>query len=150
MIPRETNFYTQQSFLDTALTAFAQLIALRLKCQRAVVSLIDHKNEYFLAESISTLSLLDRDSLTQKQNDSLSISGTRAARNTSLYEQILRLVLNQDTTAEMTLVYFVPDLCLEKKMKHLQYVEGELYLRFYCGVALTNKKRVNIIPPSQM
>jgi GAF domain-containing protein len=122
--------------------AFAQLIALRLKCQIAIVSLIDHENEYFLAESTSTLSLLGGDSPTQ--NASLSISGARVPRNASLCEQTLRLVQNQDTTVEMTPVYFVPDLRLDQKMRHLACAEGEPHLRFYCGVALTNRKGVNI------
>jgi hypothetical protein len=141
-IPQVTNFDTQQSFSDTALTAFAQLIALRLHCQRAIVSLIDHENEYFLAESTSTLSLLDGEA--SKQNASLSISGARVPRKASLCEETLRLVPNQETTAEMTPVYLVPDLQLDEKMRHLECVEGEPHLRFYCGVALTNINGVKL------
>lgn len=139
---KETNFNTQQSFSDTALTAFAQLIALRLTCQRAIVSLIDHENEYFLAESTSTLSHIDDDGFAQ--NAWLSISGARVPRGASLCEQTLRLVPNQDTTAEMTPVFLVPDLRLDEKMSKLDCVKGAPYLRFYCGVALTNKAGFNI------
>lgn len=92
--------------------------------------------------STSTLSLLDGEGPTQ--NASLSISGARVPRKASLCEPTLRLVPNQHTTAEMTPVCFVPDLQLDEKMKHLECVNGEPYLRFYCGVALTNKKGVNI------
>jgi hypothetical protein len=137
-----TNFTTQQSFSDTALTAFTQLIALRLTSQRAIVSLIDHENEYFLAESTSTLSLLDDEG--PAQNAWLSISGARVPRKESLCEQTLRLVPNQDTTAEMTPWFLVPDLRLDEKMSKLDCVKGPPYLRFYCGVALTNKKGINI------
>lgn len=137
-----TNFNTQQSFSDTALTAFAQLIALRLVAQRAIVSLIDHENEYFLAESTSTLSLIDDDS--NAQNAWLSISGARVPRGASLCEQTLRLVPNQDTTAEMTPVFLVPDLLLDENMRELDCVKGAPYLRFYCGVALTNKSGIKI------
>ncbi|KAE8447124.1 hypothetical protein EG329_011108 [Mollisiaceae sp. DMI_Dod_QoI] len=137
-----TNFNTQQSFSDTALTAFAQLTALRLSAQRAIVSLIDHENEYFLAESTSTLSLIDDDS--SAQNASLSISGARVPREASLCEQTLHLVPNQDTTAEMTPVFLVPDLLHDEKMNQLDCVKGAPYLRFYCGVALTNKQGINI------
>ncbi|RDL37745.1 Uncharacterized protein BP5553_05178 [Venustampulla echinocandica] len=140
--PKDTNFNTQKSFSDTALTAFAQLIALRLASQRAIVSLIDHENEYFLAESTSNLSLIDDDG--HNQNAWLSISGARVPRGASLCEQTLRLVPNQDTTAEMTPVFLVPDLRLDKNMSKLDCVTGAPYLRFYCGVALTNKKGVNI------
>ena len=139
---RATNFNTQQSFSDTALTAFAQLIALRLVSQRAIVSLIDHENEYFLAESTSTLSLIGDDG--PAQNAWLSISGARVPRRESLCEQTLGLVPNQDTTAEMTPWFLVPDLTLDENMSQLDCVKGPPYLRFYCGVALTNKKGVNI------
>jgi signal transduction histidine kinase len=139
---RATNFNTQQSFSDTALTAFAQLIALRLVSQRAIVSLIDHENEYFLAESTSTLSLIGDDG--PAQNAWLSISGARVPRRESLCEQTLSLVPNQDTTAEMTPWFLVPDLTLDENMSRLGCVKGPPYLRFYCGVALTNKKGVNI------
>lgn len=140
--PQADNFTTQQSFSDTALTAFTQLIALRLASQRAIVSLIDHENEYFLAESTSTLSLIDDEG--PAQNAWLSISGARVPRKQSLCEQTLRLVPNQDTTAEMTPWFLVPDLRLDEKMSKLDCVKGPPYLRFYCGVALTNKKGINI------
>ncbi|KFZ07753.1 hypothetical protein V502_09779 [Pseudogymnoascus sp. VKM F-4520 (FW-2644)] len=140
--PKDTNFDTQKSFSDTALTAFAQLIALRLDSQRAVVSLIDHENEYFLAESTSNLSLIDDDG--HAQNASLSISGARVPRAASLCEQTLCLVPNQDTTAEMTPVFLIPDLRLDENTSQLDCVKDAPYLRFYCGVALTNKKGVNI------
>ncbi|KAK0114690.1 hypothetical protein ONS95_014175 [Cadophora gregata] len=140
-LPKVTNFNTQQSFSDTALTAFAQLIALRLNAQRAIVSLIDHENEYFLAESTSTLSINDDDGA---QNAWLSISGARVPRHASLCEQTLSLIPNQDTTAEMTPWFLVPDLRLDENMKDLNCVRGVPYLRFYCGVPLTNLKGVNI------
>jgi len=140
-LPKVTNFNTQQSFSDTALTAFAQLIALRLNAQRAIVSLIDHENEYFLAESTSTLSISDDDGA---QNAWLSISGARVSRGASLCEQTLGLHPNQDTTAEMTPWFLVPDLQLDETMKDLNCVKGVPYLRFYCGVPLTNLKGVNI------
>jgi signal transduction histidine kinase len=44
----------------------------------------------------------------------------------------------------MTPVFFVPDLRLDAKMSSLDCVKGSPYLRFYCGVALTNKSGVNI------
>jgi signal transduction histidine kinase/CheY-like chemotaxis protein len=42
---------------DSALTAFAQLAALRLDASRALVSLIDSKHQYILAESTRSVSL---------------------------------------------------------------------------------------------
>ncbi|KAH6669783.1 hypothetical protein B0J14DRAFT_671387 [Halenospora varia] len=139
---KSSNLDILAAFSDTALTAFAQLIAIRLAAQRAVVSLIDHENEYFLAESTSTLSHLPDDG--PKKNAWLSISGVAVPRSESLCEQTLRLVSNEDTTAGMTPVCFIPDLRLEAHILELECVKGPPYLRFYCGVPLTNKRGVNI------
>lgn len=43
--------------LDTSLTAYAQLSALKLDCQRSFISLIDHERQYIIAEATRTVSL---------------------------------------------------------------------------------------------
>jgi hypothetical protein len=43
--------------LDTSLTAYAQLSALKLDCQRSFISLIDHETQYIIAEATRTVSL---------------------------------------------------------------------------------------------
>jgi hypothetical protein len=135
-----TNFATSQFLLDTALTAFAQLIALRFEAQRAIVSLSDSEYEYFLAESTSTLNLLSTDCYAQ--NHFLSGSGSKIPRDASLCEQTLALTLNPKTTAFSACI--VPDLRLDGKLSQLKCVSGAPYLRFYCGVALTNNRGVTI------
>jgi hypothetical protein len=131
---------TPKFLLDTALTAFAQLIALRFDAQRAIVSLIDQEHEYFLAESTSTLSLLDTKSYAQ--NYFLSKSGAKVPRDASLGEHTLHLPPNQ--TAGAFPASFVPDLRLDWKLSQLECVTGAPHLRFYCGVPITNVKGVNI------
>jgi hypothetical protein len=42
---------------DTVLTAHSQLVAWRFNAQRAMISLIDEKTQYFVAESTKTLAL---------------------------------------------------------------------------------------------
>ena len=42
---------------DSTLTAFAQLGAFRLDCQRSFISLMDHDNQYILAEATRSVSL---------------------------------------------------------------------------------------------
>ena len=51
---------------------------------------------------------------------------------------------NQDTAEEITPLFLVPDLHLEENMSKLDCVKDAPYLRFYCGVALSNKKGINI------
>ena len=46
---------------DSTLTAFAQLGAFRLDCQRSFISLMDHDNQYILAEATRSVSLHDLD-----------------------------------------------------------------------------------------
>jgi hypothetical protein len=53
-----SNFVPQAS-PDKALSAFIQLAVLRLNAKRGMISLIDGKNQYILAEATQTLSLED-------------------------------------------------------------------------------------------
>lgn len=46
---------------DTTLTAFAQLSALRLNCERAFISLMDASHQYIVAEATRSLSLKSED-----------------------------------------------------------------------------------------
>jgi hypothetical protein len=135
-----TNFATSQFLLDTALTALAQLIALRFEAQRAIVSLSDAEYEYFLAESTSTLGPFNADCYAL--NHFLSSSGSKVPRDASLCEQTLALALNSKTSALSTCI--VPDLRLDGKLSQLRCVNEAPYLRFYCGVALTNNKGIAI------
>jgi hypothetical protein len=135
-----TNLVASQFLLDTALTAFAQLAALRFEAQRAIVSLSDSEYEYFLAESTSTFSPLNTDCYAQ--NHFLSSSGSKVPRNASLCEQTLALALNPKMSAFSACV--VLDLGQDGKLSQLRCVNGAPYLRFYCGVALTNNKGVAI------
>jgi hypothetical protein len=60
-LPPGSVFDTSQSTVpDSVLTAHAQLVAWRLNCQRAMVSLIDQDIQYFVAEASKTLHLDDK------------------------------------------------------------------------------------------
>jgi hypothetical protein len=100
--------------------------------------LSDHENEYFLAESTSTFGLIGDNG--PAQNAWLSISGARVPRSASLCEHTLSLRPNP---AEMSPVFLIPDLRLDEKTCDMECVK-RWDLRFYCGVALTNMKGVNI------
>ncbi|KAL3420968.1 hsp90-like protein [Phlyctema vagabunda] len=136
---QEINFTTQQSFSDTALTAFCQIIASRFEAQRAIVSLSDHKYEYFLAESTSTFSLIDDDGA---QNAWRSICGPKVCRTASLCEETLQMASTANQASVQA--HLVPDTVLDERMCKLGSVAGEPHLRFYCGVPLTNSNGVNI------
>ncbi|KAH0146162.1 hypothetical protein KCU67_g12341, partial [Aureobasidium melanogenum] len=63
---------------DTALAAFAQLGALRLKAQRCLISLVSKTEEFVLAESTRTLSL--QSDLVHNSRDALFLGTTRFPR----------------------------------------------------------------------
>jgi signal transduction histidine kinase/CheY-like chemotaxis protein len=67
---------------DTALAAFAQLGALRLKAQRCIISVISKDEEFILAESTRTLSL--QSDLVHNSRDALFLGTTRYPREEGL------------------------------------------------------------------
>jgi hypothetical protein len=59
---RETNWTLDRAddnlfYHDPTLTAFAQLATFKLKCKRALISLVDSKTQYILSEATKSLSL---------------------------------------------------------------------------------------------
>ncbi len=135
-----TEFETSRCLLDTALTAFAQLVALRFDAQRAIISLTDHEYEYFLAESTSCLGCLSNESYAR--NKFLTQSVSKVPRDASICAQTLHAESHQGMRAFPAVV--VPDLTLNGKLNQLECVRGAPYLRFYCGVALTSSKGIAI------
>ncbi|KAL5331233.1 hypothetical protein ACEPPN_000762 [Leptodophora sp. 'Broadleaf-Isolate-01'] len=57
----ETPDSTQLLSYDSTLTAFAQLGACRLDCQRSFISLMDYESQYILAEATRSVSLLSQE-----------------------------------------------------------------------------------------
>lgn len=72
----------------------------------------------------------------------MSLSGSKVPRDVSLGEQTLHLAPNQTTGAFPASI--VHDLRLNGKLRQLECVTGAPYLRFYCGVPITNIKGINI------
>lgn len=85
-IPRDDG-HIPQSSKDRALTAFAQLGALRLNCRRGVVTLIDSRTQYVLAEATRTLSLMDDQR--HDPGDELWLGNSRLPRGQGMSEDAL-------------------------------------------------------------
>ncbi|KAG9238676.1 hypothetical protein BJ875DRAFT_24846 [Amylocarpus encephaloides] len=129
-----------EGFSDTALTAFAQLIAIRLNCQRAVISLIDHETEYLLAESPATFSAshdANQDTWASKRRNNIP-------RHASLCEEVINLVSKSNLSSGARPTCSVLDLQLHEKLQALECVKQAPNLRFFCGVPLTNNNGITI------
>ena len=122
---------------DKALTAFAQLGALRLNARRCLISFFDRKNGYILAEATRTLSL--QTGQAQLDEDKLYWGTSVFPKRASICYRTVNLPLPSKTSPESsddvpTLV--VNDLALDGRFKNLGCVAGPPYSRFYAGVPI--------------
>ncbi|KAK3062533.1 hypothetical protein LTS18_003869, partial [Coniosporium uncinatum] len=118
--------YVPESSRDKALTAFAQLAALRLDTRRAMVSLIDATDQYILAEATKTLSL--RYSTAEKAEDQVWLGTSRIKAE----DAICPNTFGSKYTAEgsngetyTTEALVVPDCREDERFAEREYVKGE-------------------------
>ncbi|KAG9668370.1 hypothetical protein KCU99_g8096, partial [Aureobasidium melanogenum] len=125
---------------DTTLTAFAQLAALRLNVRRAMVSLIDSKHQYVLAEATRTLSLVD--DTRHAENDALWLGTTSLAREDAICHcSFTRQYTVQDEQGHTitATAAVMPDCRLDPDYKDKPYVIQEPGVRFYAGVPIKSR-----------
>lgn len=126
--------YKPQSSKDVALTAFAQLAVLRLSVRRAMVSLIDSRNQMILAEAT-------RDSSLTGAND-LWLGSSVIARSIAVCEHCF--INTCSSRGDDGPVYscqglIVDDCRLDGRFKDRSYVVDEPGVRFYAGVPITTR-----------
>lgn len=127
---------------DRALTAFAQLGALRLDVRRTVISLFDRQNQYVLAEATKTLSLQKDD--VHDEKDELWLGVTTFPRSAAPCEYGAGLYAPERVGQEHLgdgATWF--DLAVEP-FSNLPYVSGYPYARFYAGVPIVSPDGFNI------
>ncbi|KAG9659958.1 hypothetical protein KCU64_g3516, partial [Aureobasidium melanogenum] len=130
---------------DTTLTAFAQLAALRLNVRRAMVSLIDSKHQYILAEATRTLSLVD--DTRHAEGDALWLGTTSLAREDAICQcSFTRQYTVQDDEGHTitATAAVMPDCRLDPDYKDKPYVVQEPGVRFYAGVPIRSRSGHNI------
>ncbi|KAG9588495.1 hypothetical protein KCU97_g8312, partial [Aureobasidium melanogenum] len=130
---------------DTTLTAFAQLAALRLNVRRAMVSLIDSKHQYILAEATKTLSLVD--DTRHAEGDALWLGTTSLAREDAVCQcSFTRQYTVQDEQGHTitATAAVMPDCRLDPDYKDKPYVIQEPGVRFYAGVPIKSRSGHNI------
>ncbi|KIN05319.1 hypothetical protein OIDMADRAFT_177547 [Oidiodendron maius Zn] len=129
-----------RSSSDTTLSAFAQLVTLRLNTRRALISLIDRSNQYILAEATQALSL-QSDSLHNPQGE-LWFGRTTLSRSRGLCEEALKIAPASTTRKLLPLV--VSDLTRDDRFKDRPFVASRPSLRFYAAVPISTQEGFNI------
>ncbi|KAK7517748.1 uncharacterized protein IWZ02DRAFT_416709 [Phyllosticta citriasiana] len=129
--------FSPVSCKDTTLTAFAQLGALRLDVNRGMISLIDGRYQYILAEATRTLSLIPEDE--QPPQDDLWLGSIIIPRRSGVCEHVLSLgdlVSGANNPANDVPAIVINDLASDQRFSGRSYVSGSPGVRFYAGVPL--------------
>jgi GAF domain-containing protein len=128
---------TVKASFDKSLTAFAQLIVLRLGVKRAMVSLIDSTRQYILAEATRSLSLSNQST---DSGDDLWLGHAIIARNEAVCHHTFGSKYNAvDTNGNTytTDALVIPDCRLDSRVSDKDYVRSEPGVRFYASVPIT-------------
>lgn len=131
---------------DKALTAFAQLGALRLNARRCLISFFDRRNCYILAEATRTLSL--HTGQPEFSEDSLFWGNTIFPKERSICYYTVNLATDRsglpfdDHSKTPSLV--VNDLSTDRRFKLFPSVAGDPKSRFYAGVPIRSPSGHNI------
>lgn len=131
--------YQARTSRDKALTAFAQLVALRLDVRRCMISLIDPTNQYILAEATRTVSIA---SSRTAEDDELWLGSAILSRPDAVCEHCLinSCTAVDDSGATLTAKgLIVPDCRLDDRFKDRPYVLSEPGVRFYAGVPIYSR-----------
>lgn len=136
-----------RSSADPALTAFAQLAALRLGASRALVSLFDSKHQYVVAEATPTLPLVPNASITDPEDENrLWLCGTALPRSSGLCERVL--LTGPETlhapSGDLLPVSVISDLANDPNAADRPLLNTWLRPRFYAGVPIRTRRGINI------
>ncbi|KAI9672393.1 MAG: hypothetical protein M1817_003415 [Caeruleum heppii] len=130
---------------DTALTAFAQLVAWRLNAKRAMISLFGRDTQYVIAESTKSLNLAHNDH--HDVGDGLWLGCEELMKEDGLCEGTVALTrdgFTESASRSQHAFFIVPDLSQDDRFRDRPYVAGAPFLRFYAGTPITTKRGINI------
>jgi hypothetical protein len=144
------NSSTPQSSLpssshDVALTAFAQLGALRLNAKRCMISLFDRAQQYIIAEATRTLSL--RSDSVYENDDHLWLGCSVLAKENGICTLVIDLPVDSssdDPNSQDCGACIIPDLSKDKRFRDRPFVTGEPFARFYVGAPIKSPRGVHI------
>ncbi|KAK3109352.1 hypothetical protein LTR53_017483, partial [Teratosphaeriaceae sp. CCFEE 6253] len=129
---------------DRALTAFAQLGALRLGARRCAISFFDGNTQFVLAEATKTLSLHTDEPDDPK--DALLWGVAEFPLVAGLCQYTLRLPMRFEECADggrtEVAVNCVPDMSKDSRFADLPFICGEPHTRFYAAVPIRSPSGV--------
>ncbi|KAF2756857.1 hypothetical protein EJ05DRAFT_466094 [Pseudovirgaria hyperparasitica] len=120
---------------DSVLTSQAQLLAYRLNCDRALVSLTDRQTQYFVAEGVGGFDG------SETYDETEWAACTSVPREGRLCEQTLQ---QQPKNPGDPAYFEILNLAEDPRYNHLPFIAGPPSFRYYCGVPITTKKGINI------
>ncbi|KAF3483435.1 uncharacterized protein GIQ15_02759 [Arthroderma uncinatum] len=127
---------------DPTLTAFAQLGAFRLDCQRSFISLMDHNHQYILAEATRSVSLMSREVC--NEGDGVYLGARVLDLVWGVCPNAIQVFTAKDdncniSTSNVTAnqdCYVMNDMATIDKFKDRPYIVGWPYMRFYAEVPI--------------
>lgn len=125
--------YQPKTSRDKAITAFTQIVALRLNVSRCMVSLIDANNQYVLAEATKDVGT---------PAEELWLGSAILSRTDAVCEHTFINTCSapeEDGRLYHTKGMIVNDLRLDERFKDFPYVVKKPGLRFYAGVPLYSR-----------
>lgn len=132
---------------DTALFAFAQLVALRLNTTRALISLIDRTEQHILVEATQTSHLLSDGA--HDDAHGLLFGSTILPRSTGLCGDALDKFSSREARVHQDELwrpspFVVNDLALDDKFNNRPLVTSHPSLRFYAAMPIRTESGFNI------
>ena len=137
---------------DTSLTAFAQLGALKLNCQRAFISLLDNEHQYILAEATRTVSLNSEDVHDGGDDDAVFVGATTMDLVWGICPSSIRLFSSTDGSQDIDSeyikatksYYIMNDLSMIPGFADRPYIAGWPYMRYYAEVPINSPSGLTI------
>ncbi|CAI7587000.1 unnamed protein product [Penicillium pancosmium] len=127
---------------NTTLTSLAQLAALRLNAQRAIITILNRDSQFVLAEATRTTNL-GSSTLFGDKGDNLFAGTSTLSSTWNICQETVNL--RSDEQHDGTYPFLIiNDLEREERFRKLPFVQGEPHSRFYAGTPLTSDSNINL------
>ncbi|KAF9895370.1 hypothetical protein FE257_000275 [Aspergillus nanangensis] len=137
--------YSPQPSRDSALTSFAQLGAIRLGTERALISLFDRTSQHVVAESTPSLSLVGGNP--RDGHDQLRLGCCVFPKDKGFchyVESLPSLEYTKDSTVVGHSALIINDLANDERFKPQELVGAFSDVRFYAAVPITSPRGLTI------
>ncbi|KAJ5610325.1 hypothetical protein N7510_007044 [Penicillium lagena] len=127
---------------NTTLTSLAQLAALHLNAQRALITILNRDSQFILAEATRATKVGSSKSPTEK-GEKLFAGTSTLANSWNICQETVKTQSDEQQDGTYPFL-IVNDLGKEDRYRQLPFVEGEPHSRFYAGTPLTSDSNINL------